>query len=264
MALIGLKGGGYVAIKSLEAIGKTGAEVAALTKDEQQAVIAQGNVPVFDTWQAADAYLNSPAFKTTLTSDDKDGIAAYTGSGYQTINSALVKQATLGVAPTGYAAEKIAKFDAALLKLPKYQGELERKFNVKSLETFLEGYQVGKKVTWHAYTSASTGTSPMSGNVQVTVHASGKNAHPIFKLSTVPSEHEVLFRRGTTFHINSITPIYKEQIPTKSVPDMSMPKYSTLKSGKQGKKIIGYWPKEVPAGPAVKVLHSVKMDITET
>ena len=73
----------------------------------------------------------------------------------------------------------------------------------------------------------------------------------------------MLLKRGTTFHINTITPLYKDNIPMKTVSDMSKPKYSTLKSGKQGKKIIGYWPKEGTAGPAVKTLHSVALDVTE-
>lgn len=258
MALHGLKGGGYVTYKHLEAIGVTPEQSKDMTKEQIQEIADKKNVkvPVFATWQEADAYLNSPEFHASLTPDDKKAITGYTSNKYYAdLNKAIYLEASRGVAPSPQMQEIITKTDAALAKFPKFSGEVYRKVNVPDLEAFMKGYAEGGTVTFPSYSSSSTTKGTWYGNVQYTIKTSGKNASPIFKHSMFPGEHEVLFGRNTKLRVKKVTPEYSETYENKQIG--TKPKYNVLKSGKLGKKVVGTLPvyEKVATGKKVSSVH---------
>lgn len=258
MALHGLKGGGYVTYKHLEAIGVSPEQSKDMTKEQIQEIADKKNVkvPVFATWQEADAYLNSPEFHATLTPDDKQAISGYTGNSYYAqLNKAIYNESQHGIAPDAKFQDIIQKTDAALAKFPKYSGEVYRKVTISNLDAFMKGYAEGDTVTFPAYSSSSTTKGTWSGNVQYTIKTNGKKASPIFKHSQFPNEHEVLFGRNSQFRVKKVTPEYTDTFEHKVVG--TKPKYNVLKSGKLGKKVVGTLPvyEQIATGKKISNVH---------
>jgi len=90
--------------------------------------------------------------------------------------------------------------NAGLEKLPKYTQTTYRRASLTP-EQF-KAYEVGKVVEERGFTSTSKNQGTWSGDYSYTIH--GKNGRDVEKLSSHPSEAEVLFKSGSRFFVKSV------------------------------------------------------------
>ena len=134
-----------------------------------------------------------------LTWDDRSALAHYTGFGYQDLNEALRSNA---LDASQHA--RVAALNAALEKLPAYQGPVIRGTNLSP--EVLEEYRPGEIIQEDAFLSTTTDTAvarsaAFAGNVEFTILSS--TGRDISSVSMFPDEQEVLFRSGTLFYVVS-------------------------------------------------------------
>lgn len=121
-------------------------------------------------------------------------IIAYSGSHYAKMNEE-VRKGVMSVEQYKF----MKSLNAALDKLPAYDGVTYRKAPSNAVDLSL--YQPGKVVEERGFTSTSKNQGTWHGDVQYTIH--GKSGRDIQKLSSHPSEAEVLFKSGTRFYVES-------------------------------------------------------------
>lgn len=164
----------------------------------------------FHEWKKK--YVDSPArtAKIDLTKPEQAALMKYISSDSYKINDKLRRSATLSKADL----EMVKVLDAALKKLPVYQGtvyrSLSKGFEIGDTDAFLASYMIGVPKEFPSYTSAATSVYDESMEIQyVIVSKSGRN---ISNLNS--GEQEILFPRGTRFlptRIDGHT-IYMEEI----------------------------------------------------
>jgi 8-oxo-dGTP pyrophosphatase MutT (NUDIX family) len=124
-------------------------------------------------------------------------IKNYSGSGFAKINDVLRKGAWT---PAQHA--YVAMVNKALMGMPKHTGPgLTRNTHLtpEQQKAYVEGHIIQE----HAFMSTST-KSVFSGNTQFKVTAIGRRGASIKKLSSHPSEDEVLFAAKTYFKVNKV------------------------------------------------------------
>lgn len=121
-------------------------------------------------------------------------IIAYSGSHYRGVNKEL---------RAGKMTEAQDKFrqslNAGLDKLPSYSNVTYRKASLNAEQS--AHYEVGYVIEERGFMSTSKNQGTWSGDHNFTVH--GKNGKDIQKLSSHPSEAEVLFKSGSRFKVVS-------------------------------------------------------------
>lgn len=137
----------------------------------------------------------NPGFQTCgLTPAERFAIYLYSKGAYRVVNPALWgtdKKLRQEVRPY------TDVFSSAMRKLGNYQGEVLR--GVSGFpESVLAQHQVGKVVTYGAYTSTAV-DKPFAGKIQFVIQS--KTGHYISPFSQFWSEGEVLFDAGTKFEI---------------------------------------------------------------
>lgn len=135
-----------------------------------------------------------------LTVSERAAIATYSGNPYENINRAVRGVANGTVAKTDPFYRLAVVMDAALAKLPKYEGMAFR-----GMPTLPTGFQdrfeqlvSGDVIAFRAFTSASTHPEgAFSGPVLLRIRS--RSGRVISHLSFSPHEREVLFGRGLQF-----------------------------------------------------------------
>jgi hypothetical protein len=151
---------------------------------------------------------NLPEVK--LTTAEEDAIKDYSGSAYVQLNSHLRAGAPMPSSLTDLS----SNLSSALSKLPDYKGMVYRGTTLD--DAALAKYVQGKVVTEDAFTSSST-TRPFPGNTQFTIFSS--SGKEISGLSSIPTEDEVLFNKGTHFQVlskgvkNGVNLIILKEVP---------------------------------------------------
>jgi hypothetical protein len=156
---------------------------------------------MFGGAKASEAYIKSAFNKVKsagltkyMTAADAVPIIAYSGSHYVSVNNQL---------RAGKMTEAQDKFrrslNAGLDKLPSHNETTYRKASLDSQQSAL--YEVGYVVEERGFMSTSKNQGTWSGDHNFTVH--GKNGKDIQKLSSHPSEAEVLFKSGSRFKVVS-------------------------------------------------------------
>jgi len=132
--------------------------------------------------------------KPDLSTDDVAAINDYARDG-SNLNEALWNGTV-----TPAQADRIADVNAALDKLPPYEGPVTRQITLTRDQ--LDRYEIGKNVIEPAFTSASPpGKNIFSGNVEFQILS--KNGKEIVDQveGHYKREHEVLFKQPTEFHV---------------------------------------------------------------
>lgn len=143
----------------------------------------------------AESKVASAGLQGKISPAEAASIVAYSGSHYVGVNQQL---------RAGVMTEEQFKFardlNRALDKLPKHVGVTTRGTNLTPQQLAL--YQPGMIIEERGFMSTGKGFK-FSGNVAFEVH--GKNGRDISKLSSHPSESEVLFKAGSRFKVVSKT-----------------------------------------------------------
>ena len=148
--------------------------------------------------------LNDSTNDAILTLDEEGAIASYTSFESYMLNDTLRNGRELD---ERY--EKIAKnLDSALLKLPKYKGNLIRDLSFKDFpdseertQEFLSEFTVGKDKTFPEFLS-TTSNSSYSDNPSVRIFINhARNGRDLRKYNQ--NESEILYQRGSRFNILS-------------------------------------------------------------
>lgn len=144
---------------------------------------------------------NSELQMTGITPGEAAHIGLYTGSGYRAVNGAL-RSGIMTEAQWNH----VAQLNAALDKLPDYQGTTWRGGPSLGTNEFEKNYPVGRVVEERAFTSSSYqqkaafGQGQSSGKVKYVIES--KTGKKIDYLSVQGTgEREVLFRAGTRFKV---------------------------------------------------------------
>ncbi|MET8878369.1 ADP-ribosyltransferase [Nocardia sp. NPDC004604] len=141
-----------------------------------------------------------------LTDEEYAAISRYTGSGYKDLNEAL-RSGNL----TEEQAARVRELNAALDKLPNYEGEVNRKVQLPA--DVINSYKKGEDITEDAFTSTSRfgENNKFDGNTEFTIIS--KTGKPIENMSNYgpwsgQNEGEILFKSGTKFRCleNTVDP----------------------------------------------------------
>jgi len=223
MALIGLKGGGYVTAKKLEAVGKMGADAVGKTAAEVDELLAHVN-PFADV--ALAPLPSDPALRQKELADQaivaswtpEQAIKYYTYYGHndkvyhvEDANRKIWKQQPL--LPSELA--KLTKLHNALKPLPTTTGTLHRYLGFHDpagFSQFIAGFTPGSTVKMAGFTSTSGSESVSKGfagmnyfkgaqGVMLKIHATGKQGRNLSGKSAVSSEQETLFPHGSKFRV---------------------------------------------------------------
>jgi len=132
-----------------------------------------------------------------LTEIEQSSIMSYTGNFYSTINPALWQKKL---------DEKLHIYknalDQGLDKIPSYTATPVIRYAALP-KNALDEHQVGKIVTYDAYTSTSKKTNWVwNGSVRFVIYP-GKNGKNIEDISMIAKEEEILFKAGTRFKVLS-------------------------------------------------------------
>jgi hypothetical protein len=123
-------------------------------------------------------------------------IGNYTGSGYVEINKAL-RSGSWTEAQHVY----VKMVNKALRAMPTYTGTVKRGTSLPLEEQ--AKYVVGHVKEERSFTSSSP-TKPWQGNTKFTIKAIGKHGAHVGKLSSHPSEDEVVFAARTFFKVTKV------------------------------------------------------------
>ena len=152
-----------------------------------------------------------------MTDTDKGAINRYISSDAYTLNDALRRGTPLS--PQQQLLE--TQLDAALKKVPYYQGNIQRTLSTQMLPTsvteFLNNYSANKAITFKAYSSFATNTyDPNADNImKIRNSRLGKDIR-----SFNPKEKEILYPRNSKFIVvnKSLTNDGKTVIELKEAP----------------------------------------------
>lgn len=131
---------------------------------------------------------------------EREVLSAYMGSLYSCMNRALYSD-------NGAAYPTLNEsLNSALKRFPSYEGFVFRGSNLPP--AVLENHQVGKTITYPAYTSSSTkrGVAERFGVQQFLIYS--QSGRPIMGRQGGGGEHEVLFTAGTRFRVLASTGKY--------------------------------------------------------
>lgn len=142
-----------------------------------------------------------------LTAEEEAALLDYKSGGSYQLNAAL---------RDGYPLDQmqyrtVEALDAALEKLPPYQGTVYRRVGFDSiggqeaLDAFLAEHRAGEIIRYPAYTSTSTSPDgyPVDGELTVTAIIEGRNGRDLDGYGN-NFEREILFPRDTIFHIERV------------------------------------------------------------
>lgn len=93
--------------------------------------------------------------------------------------------------------------DAALEKLPIYQGTVYRSLDateIEDVDAFVKGYRAGETIPFHAYTSSGTRVYDPSFPIQYVIQS--KTGRDLRSLN--PEEYEILFPREVRFKVQKV------------------------------------------------------------
>lgn len=151
-----------------------------------------------DGWQKMKAeYRHQNYYATHLTKDERDAIIDYVGSASYPLNVKLRK----GIPLTDYEQNLADTLDAALGKLPAYQGQVIRTlqfFDRDDLLGFASEHYRGAVVTYKAFTSTSV-SEGYHADPQVEIRFVSKTGRDIRAYND--KEGEILFRRGLRLRV---------------------------------------------------------------
>jgi hypothetical protein len=168
-----------------------------------------------------------------LSSDERYGIKAYTGSNYYTWNKYLRQDRVKDMDENKQ--KEIRATDMALRKLPVYLGEVRRgmKFlynnedEMRAFDALNKEYQIGNVSTEKGFLSTTTQSTPSFGSRYsevhhtIILHIKGKNGVPVEQVTSISGEDEVLFPTKTKMLVTNRT--------------------ETMKGGYNNTKIIEVW-----------------------
>lgn len=145
----------------------------------------------------------TPSEKTAtikLTEQEERALNEYISSGSYKINAVLREGAPL----SDEQKQMVKSLDTALTKMPVYKGEVIRSlmFDKDGLIEFAKKHSIGEKITYTAYTSASTLTANYHEKPTVLLKILSKTGRDIRAYN--PEESEILFPRNTNFRIISV------------------------------------------------------------
>lgn len=136
-----------------------------------------------------------------LTDTDIKAVHDYMSAKSYVVNEKLRTGSVL----TKTEAEFVANLDAALDKMPTYEGNLQRSllfYSDKDVEAFIKRHSVGNTVTYDEYISTTKGeTYNPEGQVQIYIQ-DAKNGKDISALNS--SENEILYTRGSSFDVTNV------------------------------------------------------------
>lgn len=139
-----------------------------------------------------------------FTRDEVVAVTAYTGGMAGVVNPKLYsgrKSDELEVSPYTQVLDK------AIEKLPVFRGRVYRTANLP--DSILAQHQIGNTVVYRGYTSTSKNPKWISPEMQnghspsIVIYINSKNGRSLSGLSYLPGEDEVLFKRGSTFKVES-------------------------------------------------------------
>lgn len=147
------------------------------------------------------AVVNEPVTQE-LTLDEERAVLRYIGSDSYGINEKIRDGKEL----TEDDVKFIRDLDSALNKMPRYEGPLLRSIDFRSeeeIEKFLKDYEIGKIVTYPAYTSTTSKTEIYNerGQIQIGIVQSRCGAD-LRRYN--PDEGEVLYSRNARFIVHRI------------------------------------------------------------
>lgn len=148
------------------------------------------------TEAVASEALQTQAESAILTDDDIGAITEYISATSYTVNAKLRSQMQLSEEESAF----VRRLDAALEKLPDYVGTVYRSIrsaDMENFEAFDRVHQVGERIMYLAYTSASNEIYDESMDIQFVI--TSKRGKDMREYN--PNEKEILFHRGTTFTV---------------------------------------------------------------
>lgn len=93
--------------------------------------------------------------------------------------------------------------DAALDKLPPYEGQVYRGYTASDLDAFLDQYGVGALIRWPGFTSSSLDPEKaFAGNVLFIIRS--QSGRILGDYADKPFEDEVLFPKGSLYLVTSL------------------------------------------------------------
>ena len=151
--------------------------------------------------QEAENKLENTAESSNITDIEKKAIYDYMSAKSYVVNEKL----RTGVLLTEEESEFIANLDAALDKMPTYEGNLHRSlmfYSSEDIKEFMNRHTVGNKVTYEEYISTTKGEiyNP-EGQVQIYIQ-DAKNGKDISALNE--GENEILYKRNSSFSIVNV------------------------------------------------------------
>ena len=191
-----------VAKAAAEKAAKEKAELAEqFAKDPELETHYNAMTALFSGKQAGEAYIQAAAQKVkkaglngVISAAGAAPIIAYSGSHYVALNQQLREGK---MTKTQWAFTQ--SLNAGLDKLPKHTETTYRKAELNAHQLAL--YEPGMIIEERGFMSTSKNQGTWSGSTQFIIH--GKSGRDIQKLSSHPSEAEVLFKSGTRFEVVS-------------------------------------------------------------
>lgn len=177
-------------------------------KDREGANPLKDN-PKFEAWKKRYVKEIAPEPLKKLTDDEQYAMNSYISGAAYIWNDKLRRGQRLTKAEK----KAVTDMDAALRKMPTYQGKIYRSlsdFGISDVQKFIDSHVVGLYMSFPEYLSASTSVYDDSFPIQYVIQS--KNGRDIRKFNA--SEQEILFERMTKFLITQIVDnvIYMEEI----------------------------------------------------
>jgi hypothetical protein len=161
-----------------------------------------------ERWEKDAKRLQAKGVAPELNTSETAAVRAYSEDNpphFKTINKTLRHDdPTMDAVRERYSGT-VQLFDQALAKLPNHTGKVQRVANLPP--DVLAKLTPGTTFKDHGYVSSSATTKPLTskflGKTLMTI--TSKTGKDISKLSTLPSEKEVVFGRGTGFKVTAVT-----------------------------------------------------------
>lgn len=151
--------------------------------------------------QKSETKLENTARSSNITDIDKKAIYDYMSVKSYVVNEKL----RTGTMLTEEESEFVASLDAALDKMPTYEGNLQRSllfYSDEDVKEFMNRHTIGNKVTYDEYISTTKGeTYNPEGQVQIYIQDT-KNGKDISALND--GEKEILYKRNSSFLIVNV------------------------------------------------------------
>lgn len=151
--------------------------------------------------QESETKLENITRSSNITDIDKKAIYDYMSTKSYVVNEKL----RTGTMLTEEESEFVAILDAALDKMPIYEGNLQRSllfYSDEDVKKFMNRHTIGNKVTYDEYISTTKGeTYNPEGQVQIYIQ-DAKNGKDISALND--GENEILYKRNSSFLIVNV------------------------------------------------------------